>query len=1069
MERNWGTRLRTQIHNFGTVVMPYIRLVIPNFRAAHYCYIITWVFTGSVVVYGIRNIPYIDALFLTSGASTQAGLNTIDGNKLALYQQIVVYVITNLTTPIFIHGSVLFFRLYAFERYFDNIKESSKMNFKMRRSATLAARTRSFDSTLLNTYNNQGLGLRSDNSATRENTNFNAGPSLDNRNRPISPSDVTTNAQTLNNSNTDKINSNSKYDHHGDISPPTSSSIGVGSGTDLEKKQGLSEPSDSEMEHGVAPDEMVNQFGDDTVVHNDNEGIRFGNLPQPSKRRQQEVDPSDMYKSISMLRNHHKHDGVESNKPEEGDDDEPVLVIRPPNEIENDKNPIYKERHQSKHQFGNKTRRDSSRRRWIEKRKLRKWSSKVRASPSLAASLQLPDNRDNSDEDVANGDVDTIESDAIGNDEDDDDSDSHVQIRTPGRSGDLDATNLELTPSASTGRKHMKVSHGLRGLGTFIKSPTFERLINHKLARLGGTSKNAKSNRLNRYSSAALTSDDDASFDSEGDEDEMDGYQSDPEILRSGTNFDVNSLGRVMSTNYLSWIPTVGRNSTFVHLSDEQKEELGGVEYRAVKLLIKIIVIYYVGFHITAMLLLVIYVNHKSNYKAILAELAILPTWWGFFTAMSGFNDLGLTLTPDSMTSFNKNAYVVVIVGFFVVIGNTGFPILLRFIIWVLFKCSKPLLLFKESLGFLLDHPRRCFTLLFPSVPTWWLFFILVILNGIDLVLFIILDLNNEYLEDIPVGYRIMDGLFQAFSTRTAGFSVVDLSELHPAVQVSYMLMMYISVLPLAISIRRTNVYEEQSLGVYMKGEEQSKPSNNDEEDEDTTAEASDGPVQSKIKDVESSSKSFIGTHLRNQLSFDLWFIFLGLFIICIAEGGKLTDRPMDFTVFKVLFEIISAYGTVGLSLGYNGFNTSFTGQFTTISKLVIIAMMIRGRHRGLPYSLDRAIMLPNDKMAQRDEMQENHAIQRSQTAANNTSPYDEFPLRRVFTRRPSNIGLDPRMRRNTFTSELGRAFTRNHTSDHANTRAHRRQSAAANDPDEYTNAAENHEMRDLQTQENVR
>lgn len=182
-----------------------------------------------------------------------------------------------------------------------------------------------------------------------------------------------------------------------------------------------------------------------------------------------------------------------------------------------------------------------------------------------------------------------------------------------------------------------------------------------------------------------------------------------------------------------------------------------------------------------------------------------------------------------------------------------------------------------------------------------------------------------------------------------------------------------------------------------------------------------------------------------------------------------MTDRPMDFTVFKVLFEIISAYGTVGLSLGYNGFNTSFTGQFTTISKLVIIAMMIRGRHRGLPYSLDRAIMLPNDKMAQRDEMQENHAIQRSQTAANNTSPYDEFPLRRVFTRRPSNIGLDPRMRRNTFTSELGRAFTRNHTSDHANTRAHRRQSAAANDPDEYTNAAENHEMRDLQTQENVR
>jgi len=33
--------------------------------------------------------------------------------------------------------------------------------------------------------------------------------------------------------------------------------------------------------------------------------------------------------------------------------------------------------------------------------------------------------------------------------------------------------------------------------------------------------------------------------------------------------------------------------------------------------------------------------------------------------------------------------------------------------------------------------------------------------------------------------------------------------------------MMYISVYPLAISIRRTNVYEEQSLGIYVDDEEE--------------------------------------------------------------------------------------------------------------------------------------------------------------------------------------------------------------------------------------------------------
>lgn len=41
---------------------------------------------------------------------------------------------------------------------------------------------------------------------------------------------------------------------------------------------------------------------------------------------------------------------------------------------------------------------------------------------------------------------------------------------------------------------------------------------------------------------------------------------------------------------------------------------------------------------------------------------------------------------------------------------------------------------------------------------------------------------------------------------------------------------------------------------------------------------------------------------------------------------------------------------------------TSLSGQFTTFSKVVICAMMIRGRHRGLPYALDRAIMLPGER-----------------------------------------------------------------------------------------------------------
>ena len=202
---------------------------------------------------------------------------------------------------------------------------------------------------------------------------------------------------------------------------------------------------------------------------------------------------------------------------------------------------------------------------------------------------------------------------------------------------------------------------------------------------------------------------------------------------------------------------------------------------------------------------------------------------------------------------------------------------MLRLIIWILTKLVPMGSGLWEEFKFLLDHPRRCFTLLFPSDATWWLFWILFLLNGIDVVFFIILDLGDPTVTSInPPGFRFLDGLFQAASTRTSGTAVVDIADLHPGIQVSYLVMMYISVFPIAISVRRTNVYEEKSLGIYGS-------TTNDEED--------------------SGEPSYVAAHLRRQLSFDLWFIFMGLFIIAVAEGSRLQD-PND-TAFSLFGELL--------------------------------------------------------------------------------------------------------------------------------------------------------------------
>jgi Trk-type K+ transport system membrane component len=58
----------------------------------------------------------------------------------------------------------------------------------------------------------------------------------------------------------------------------------------------------------------------------------------------------------------------------------------------------------------------------------------------------------------------------------------------------------------------------------------------------------------------------------------------------------------------------------------------------------------------------------------------------------------------------------------------------------------------------------------------------------------LILDIGNPAIETIPVGTRVMDGFLQSVAVRGAGFGIVSLAALAPAVQVLYVVMMYISI-----------------------------------------------------------------------------------------------------------------------------------------------------------------------------------------------------------------------------------------------------------------------------------
>lgn len=207
------------------------------------------------------------------------------------------------------------------------------------------------------------------------------------------------------------------------------------------------------------------------------------------------------------------------------------------------------------------------------------------------------------------------------------------------------------------------------------------------------------------------------------------------------------------------------------------------------------------------------------------------------------------------------------------------------------------------------------------------------------------------------------DGLFQALAVRAGGFYVVAIPGLRIGLLVLYVIMMYISAYPVLITMRNSNVYEERSLGIYA-----------DDPQAQQEVEKSQGVI-GRLKRTLTSQQGptesrgyFVRQQLRGQLAHDLWWIILAILFITITETSQFERDPVDYSVFNFTFEVVSAYGCVGISVGLPNVAYSFCGGWHALSKLILCAVMLRGRHRGLPVTIDRAVLLPGEHLAAAEE-----------------------------------------------------------------------------------------------------
>lgn len=211
----------------------------------------------------------------------------------------------------------------------------------------------------------------------------------------------------------------------------------------------------------------------------------------------------------------------------------------------------------------------------------------------------------------------------------------------------------------------------------------------------------------------------------------------------------------------------IGRNGQFFDLTDEQRAYLGGVEYRALRILFSIVAAYFVLSQVLGAIALGAWLSRSTHNG-----------WWtGVFLCISSFNNAGMTLLDAGISAYDNDAFVLTVVTLLALGGNYAFPAFLRCVVyalrWVLWRVTEEAQYKaeKEALEYILKYPRRLYMLMFPAKANWAFVGICSSLAALNWVLLLVLSIGNSVLEVFPVGRRIGLALFQALSESSFLFS----------------------------------------------------------------------------------------------------------------------------------------------------------------------------------------------------------------------------------------------------------------------------------------------------------
>lgn len=266
--------------------------------------------------------------------------------------------------------------------------------------------------------------------------------------------------------------------------------------------------------------------------------------------------------------------------------------------------------------------------------------------------------------------------------------------------------------------------------------------------------------------------------------------------------------------------------------------------------------------------------------------------WLAIFHSISAWNNAGFSLFPDSLVRYRSSLPINIVVPALIIFGGIGYQVIMEMYNWLVNVIQRRKIRFTFSLNFKVVTSTTLFLLILGTIA------------------FLFTELSNpETFGMFSFSEKLMAAWFQSATTRTAGFNTVDFGLLQAAALFITMGFMLIGASP-------------SGTGGGMKT---------------TTIRIISSCTRSMLRgkdDVILFSRRVPSSLILKAIAVvfgSLATIVIGTILVFISESQG------SFDFIQIFFEVISAFATVGLSMG-------ITASLSAGGKLIIICIMYIGR-----------------------------------------------------------------------------------------------------------------------------